>query len=161
MADLDRVISAQVAEVIIHPAFQRLEAAWLGLHYLVNQCETGETLKIKVLDVAREELEDDLAGAVEFERSLIFKKVHDDVYGRFRGEPFGLLVGDYEFSHRPEDGALLGKIAKVAAASFAPFVAAASTQLLGLERWGDLDEPRDLERTFATDSYSASSAGEI
>jgi type VI secretion system protein ImpC len=154
MAEVDRVISAQVAEVIIHPAFQRLEAAWRGLHYLVTQSETGETLKIKVLDVATQELADDLAGAVEFERSLIFQKVYDDVYGRFRGEPFGLLVGDYEFSRRPEDIALLGKIAKVAVASFAPFIAAASARLLGLDRWGEIDEPRDFERTLATDAYA-------
>jgi type VI secretion system ImpB/VipA family protein len=142
MADLDRAISAQVAEVVVHPTFQRLEAAWRGLHYLVTHSETGAALKIKVLDVAKEELADDLVRAVKFERSRTFQKVYDDVYDRFRGEPFGLLVGDYEFSHRPEDVALLGKIAKVAAASFAPFVAAASTQLLGIERWGDLTRLR-------------------
>jgi type VI secretion system protein ImpC len=154
MAELDRFISAQVAEVVVHPAFQRLEAAWRGLHHLVTHCETGEALKIKVLDVAKEELTDDLARAVGFERSLIFRKVYHDVYDRFRGEPFGLLVGDYEFSHRPHDVALLGKLARVAVASFAPLIAAASAKLLGLKRWGEIDEPHDLERTLATDAYA-------
>ena len=154
IANLDRVISAQVAEVIVHPSFQRLEAAWRGLHYLVTQSETSSMLKIKVLDVAKQELAEDLARAVDFEASRIFQKVYDDVYGRFRGEPFALLVGDYEFSHLSDDIDLLGKIANVAAAAFAPFIAAASPKLIGIEHWGDIGKPRDLAQVLAADAYA-------
>lgn len=153
IAELDRLISAQVAEVIVHPGLQRLEAAWRGLHYLVTHSETSNALKIKVLVVAKQELAEDLARSVECERSVIFQKVYDDVYGRFRGEPFGLLVGDYEFNHRLDDIDLLGKIANVAATSFAPFIAAASPQLLGIEHWGEVYESRDL-RAPAADAYA-------
>src|ERR1700757_3221159 len=131
IAEIDKKLSAQLNEVMHHPDFQKLEATWRGLHYLVQQSETGEYLKLRVLNVSKKDLLRDLEKAVEFDQSALFKKVYEEEYGQLGGEPYGMLVGDYEFGRHPEDIALLKLISGVAAASHAPFVAAASSKMFG------------------------------
>src|SRR6201993_1393118 len=72
--EIDKKLSAQLNEVMHEPAFQKLEATWRGLHYLVMQSETGDSLKIKVLNVGKRELFKDLEKAIEFDQSSLFKK---------------------------------------------------------------------------------------
>jgi type VI secretion system protein ImpC len=154
IAQIDKKLSAQLNEVMHHPDFQRLEATWRGMHYLVHQSETGETLKIRVLNVSKRDLFKDLERAVEFDQSTLFKKVYEEEYGQLGGEPYGMLVGDYEFSRHPEDINLLKMISGVAAAAHAPFVAAASPKLFNFDRFTELTAPRDLAKIFGGVEYA-------
>src|SRR5204862_7042673 len=135
IAQLDRLISGQVNEVVHHPEFQKLEATWRGLRYLLSQSETSELLKIKVLNVSKKDLLKDLQRAPEFDQSALFKKVYEEEYGVFGGSPFGALVGDYEFDRTGEDVELLEQVSQVSAAAHAPFIAGTNAQIVSLERF--------------------------
>jgi len=154
IAQIDALISKQLNEVMHHPDFQKLEASWRGLHYLIDKSETGTLLKIRVLNVTKQELGKDLEKAVEFDQSAMFKKIYEEEYGMFGGAPFGALIGDYEFGKHPQDISLLEKISNVAGAAHAPFISAASPELLGLESFTQLDNPRDLAKIFDTTEYA-------
>jgi type VI secretion system protein ImpC len=154
IAQIDALISRQLNEIMHAEEFQRLEASWRGLHYLVNKTETSPLLQIKVLNVTKKELSRDLEKAVEFDQSALFKKVYEEEYGMFGGAPFGALIGDYEFGKHPQDISLLEKISNVAAAAHAPFISAASPELLNLESFTQLDDPRDLAKIFETTEYA-------
>src|SRR5204862_1047493 len=148
IGEIDKALSTQLNEVLHDPAFQKLEGTWRGLHYLVHQSETGESLKIRVLNVKKRELFKDLEKAVEFDQSGLFKKVYEEEYGQLGGQPYGLLVGDYEFDRSAEDVSLLKMVSNVAAASHAPFVAAAGSKLFNMDRFTELSAPRDLAKIF-------------
>ncbi len=151
---IDEVLSKQLAAVMHHPEFQKLEGTWRGLNYLVMNTETSAKLKLKVLNVSKRELFKDVDKAVEFDQSQIFKKLYENEFGTPGGEPYGALIGDYEFTNHPEDIDLLGKMSNVAAAAFCPFISAASPTLFGFESWTELSKPRDLEKIFDTVEYT-------
>jgi len=153
IADIDELLSRQLNEIMHASEFQRLEASWRGLHYLVHQSETSTMLKIRVFNVSKTDLLKDLERASEFDQSALFKKVYEEEFGMFGGAPFGALIGDYEFGRHPQDMALLDQISHVAAAAHAPFIAAASPQLYNLESFTDLGAPRDLAKIFDTVEY--------
>ncbi|MFH1572531.1 MAG: type VI secretion system contractile sheath large subunit [Acidobacteriota bacterium] len=154
IAQIDEIISRQLNEVLHAEEFQKLEASWRGLHYLVNKSETSTMLQIRVLNATKKELSKDLEKAAEFDQSALFKKVYEEEYGMFGGAPFGALVGDYEFSRHPQDLSLLEKVSNVAAAAHAPFFSAAEADLLNLESYSQLDEPRDLAKIFDATDYA-------
>lgn len=154
IADIDRLLTAQLNAIMHAPEFQKLEGAWRGLHYLVMQSETSGMLKLRVLNISKKELAKDLEKAAEFDQSALFKKVYEEEYGTFGGAPYGALVGDYEFGRNPMDIGLLEKISNVAAAAHAPFLAAADPGLMGLESFTDLPNPRDLAKKFETPDYA-------
>ncbi len=154
IAAIDELLSLQINEIMHAPEFQQLEASWRGLHYLVDQSETSTMLKIRVMNVSKDDLRKDLERASEFDQSALFKKVYEEEYGMFGGAPFGALIGDYEFGRHPQDMALVEKISNVAAAAHAPFIAAASPQLLNLDSFTDLGTPRDLAKIFDTVEYA-------
>lgn len=154
IADIDRALTDQLNAIMHSPDFQKLEGSWRGLHYLVMQSETSTTMKIRVLNVSKNDLIKDLEKAVEFDQSALFKKVYEEEYGTFGGRPYGALIGDYEFSKHPQDFSLLEKISNVAAAAHAPFLSAAAPSLLGLENFTDLPNPRDLAKKFETPDYA-------
>jgi type VI secretion system protein ImpC len=154
MEEIDKAISKQLAAIMHHPDFQRLDATWRGLHYLVMNSETSAQLKLKVLNVSKGELYKDVDKALEFDQSQIFKKVYESEFGTPGGEPYGALIGDYEFTNHPQDIELLGKMSNVAAAAFCPFIAAASPRLLGFDTWTELAKPRDLEQIVDTIEYT-------
>ncbi|HJZ57385.1 MAG TPA: type VI secretion system contractile sheath large subunit [Gemmataceae bacterium] len=152
---LDTSISKQLNAVIHHPDFLKLEGSWRGLNHLVMNTETSTTLKIKVLNVSKRDLFKDVDKAVEFDQSQIFKKLYENEFGTPGGEPYGSLIGDYEFTNHPEDIELLSKMSNVAAASFCPFIAAAEPKLFGFDGgWTDLSKPRDLAKIFDTVEYA-------
>jgi type VI secretion system protein ImpC len=151
---IDGVLSRQLAAVMHHPDFQKLEGTWRGLYYLVMNTETGSTLKIKVLNVSKRELFRDVDKAVEFDQSQIFKKLYENEFGTPGGEPYGALVGDYEFTNHPEDVELLSKMSNVAAAAFCPFLTAAAPGMLGMKDWSDLPKVRDLEKIFESTEFT-------
>lgn len=154
IADIDKVLSAQLNAIMHAPEFQKLEGAWRGLHYFIMQSETSTMLKIRVLNISKDELRKDLEKAVEFDQSALFKKVYEEEYGTFGGAPYGALIGDYEFGRHPQDLALLEKVSNVAAAAHAPFISAAAPGLLGLENFTDLPNPRDLAKKFEGPEYA-------
>jgi type VI secretion system protein ImpC len=149
VAALDRRLSAQVAAVLHHPDFRRLEATWRGLHFLVRHVPPDANVVVRVLNASRRDLVKDMVKSPEFDQSPLFRLVYEAEYGRAGGEPFGLLLGDYEFGPHGEDLALLKRIAHVAAAAHAPFVAAAGASLLGVERFADLPPAAELEGRVA------------
>jgi len=154
MKAIDEKLSTQLAAVMHHPDFQKLEGTWRGLNYLVMNSETSASLKLKVLNVSKRELFTDVDKAVEFDQSQMFKKLYENEFGTPGGEPYGALVGDYEFTNHPEDIDLLGKMSNVAAAAFCPFIAAADPKLFGFDDWQELTKPRDLEKIFTTIEYT-------
>ena len=157
IAAIDAKLTEQVNLILHHPEFQQLESAWRGLHHLVNNTETDEYLKIKVFNISKKEVGKTLKKfrGTAWDQSPLFKKVYEEEYGQFGGEPFGLLMGDYYFDHSPQDVQLLGDMAQIAAAAHAPFIAAAAPTVMQMESWGELSNPRDLTKIFQTPEYAA------
>ncbi len=154
IALIDALLTRQVNAILHHPAFQKLEASWRGLLYLVRQAPDGENVKVRVLSITWKELVRDLERAIEFDQSQLFRKVYNEEFGTPGGEPYSLLLGDYEIFPRPgpdhptDDMATLGGLASVAAAAFAPFVLGAHPAMLDLTSYTELELPLDLTRTF-------------
>jgi type VI secretion system protein ImpC len=157
IAEIDKKLSQQVNTILHHAEFQQLESAWRGLHYMVNNTETDEMLKIRVMNISKNDLHKTLKRykGTSWDQSPIFKKVYEEEYGQFGGEPFGCMMGDYYFDQSPPDVELLGEIAKVAASAHAPFLAAASPSLMQMGSWQELANPRDLTKIFGTPEYAA------
>jgi type VI secretion system protein ImpC len=151
--ELDAAMSKQLAAIMHAPEFLKLEGSWRGLHYLVMNSETCATLKIKVMNVAKKDLQKDLERAIEFDQSQMFKKMYEYEFGMPGGEPYGALVGDYEFTNHPDDIGMLSKMSNIAAAAFCPFLSAASPKLFGFESFTELSKPRDLEKIFLSEDY--------
>ena len=154
IAQIDHLVSLQLNAVLHHPSFQKLEGSWRGLKYLMDQSETSDRLKIKVLNVNKKELLRDLQRAPEFDQSALFKKVYEEEFGIFGGAPFGALIGDYEFGRGPEEIELLEKVAQVAASAHAPFLSAASPDMLNQESFTNIDAPRDMAKIFDSSEYA-------
>ncbi len=156
VAELDKKLSQQVNKILHHEDFQKLEGAWRGLHYLINNTETDEMLKIKVMNISKKDLHKTLKKfkGTAWDQSPIFKKMYEEEYGMFGGEPFGCWVGDYHFDHSPPDVELLGEIAQISAAMHAPFISGAAPSVMGMESWQELSNPRDLTKIFQTPEYA-------
>jgi type VI secretion system ImpC/EvpB family protein len=159
IARIDALLSEQVNAILHHPQFQGLEASWRGLRYLVEGADPEEGIKVRVLSVSWKELARDAERAAEFDQSQLWRKIYNEEFGMPGGEPFGVLIGDYELRHRPaadhpiDDLDVLESISHVAAAAFAPFLAAASPALLGLESFNQLERPMELGKIFQHEEY--------
>jgi len=150
---IDEAISRQLREVMHHEKFQKLEGTWRGLHYLVMNTETSGSLKLKVFNGSKKDIAKDLSKAVEFDQSQTFKKIYESEFGSPGGEPFGAMIGDYEFTNHPDDIEFLNNMSNVAAAAFCPFLTAADPALFGFENWTELSKPRDLSKIFDSAEY--------
>jgi len=157
IAEIDRKLTEQVNLILHHADFQKLEGAWRGLHYLVNNTETDEMLKIRVLNITKNDLGKTLKRfkGTAWDQSPVFKSVYEAEYGTFGGEPFGCLVGDYYFDQTPPDVELLGELSKTCAAAHTPFIAGASPTVMQMGSWQELANPRDLTKIFQTAEYAA------
>ena len=157
IAALDAKLTEQINEIMHTEDFQKLESAWRGLHYLVNNTETDEMLKIRVLNISKNDLGKTLKKfrGTAWDQSPIFKKVYEEEYGQFGGAPYGVMIGDYQFDHSPQDVQLLSDMAQVASAAHAPFITAAAPTVLGMDSWSELANPRDLTKIFGTPEYAA------
>lgn len=154
VAELDRLISVQLSEVMHHPEFQKLESTWTGLHYLCKQTSTGANLKIQLFNATKQELIKDFKTAIDFDQSVLFKKVYEEEFGTFGGAPFGALIGDFSIGRQPEDMFFVEQMSHVAAAAHAPFISAAAPELLGIDSFDELGKPRDLSKVFDTVDYA-------
>jgi len=156
ITELDRKMSEQINLILHHEDYQRLESSWRGLDYLVNNTETDEMLKIRVMNISKKDLHKSLKRykGIKWDQSPIFKQIYEEEYGQLGGEPYGTLVGDYYFDHSPPDVELLGQIAQISSASHAPFITAPAPSLLNMESWQELSNPRDLTKIFSTPEYA-------
>jgi type VI secretion system protein ImpC len=148
IAQIDQLISDQLNQIMHDSAFQQLEASWRGLAYLVMNSETGTHLKIRLMNMTKKELLNDMEKATEFDQSVMFKQIYEEEYGTFGGNPYSVLVGDFEFGRHPQDTSVLEKMSGVAAAAHAPFIAAASPKLFDWESFTEMGVPRDLAKAF-------------
>jgi type VI secretion system protein ImpC len=157
IAEIDQKLTDQINLIIHNEAFQKLESAWRGLHHLVNNTETDEMLKIRVLNISKLELGKSLKRykGTAWDQSPVFKKFYGEEYDQLGGEPYGCLIGDYHFDHSPPDVELLGEMAKTAAAAHAPFLAGAAPSVMQMESYGELANPRDLTKVLSTPDYAA------
>ncbi|MFC3338686.1 type VI secretion system contractile sheath large subunit [Paracandidimonas soli] len=157
IAQIDAKLSEQTNLILHHEDFQQLEGAWRGLHYLVNNTETDELLKIRVMCISKKELSRTLRRhkGIGWDQSPIFKKVYEEEYGQFGGEPLGCLVGDYHFDHSPQDVEMLGELARICAAAHSPFISGVSPAVMQMDSWQELANPRDLTKIFTNTEYAA------
>ncbi len=157
IAEIDKKLTEQVNQILHHPDFQALESAWRGLHYLVNNTETDEMLKIRVMNISKKEMSKTLRKfkGTAWDQSPIFKKVYEEEFGQLGGQPYGTLVADYYFDHSPPDVELLGEMSKIAAGAHAPLITGANPTLFQMDSWSELANPRDLTKIFQTPEYAA------
>ena len=157
IAEIDLKMTQQVNHILHNEEFQQLEGAWRGLHYLVNNTETDEMLKIRFLPISKNELGKTIKRykGTAWDQSPLFKKVYEEEYGQLGGEPYGCLVGDFAFDHSPPDVEILQGMAQIAAAAHAPFIAGSSPTLMQMDSWQELTNPRDLTKIFSTPEYAA------
>src|SRR5215831_16593508 len=153
IATIDQKLSTQLNAIIHHPRFLQLEGSWRGLNYLVMNSETGTSLKLRVLNAPKRELNRDLTRAVEFDQSQLFKQIYENEFGMAGGEPYGALIGDYEWTAHPDDIETLRLVSQVAAAAFAPFISGVGPSMFGFKEWTELVRPRDLAMIFEGQDY--------
>lgn len=154
ISQIDKLISDQLNAVMHAEEFQKLEGSWRGLAYLVDKTETGERMKLRVMNVSKKDLLKDMEKAAEFDQSALFKKIYEEEFGMFGGASYGALIGDYEFTNHPQDIALLSKVSEVAAAAHAPFLSAAGPELFNFDSFTELGEPRDMAKIFQGVDYA-------
>ncbi len=156
IAEIDKRLSEQISKIMHHEDFKSLEGTWRGLAHLVNNTETDESLKIRVLNVSKKEVAATIKKfkGTAWDQSPLFKKVYEDEFGTPGGQPYGCLLGDYYFDQSPPDVEILAGMAQIAAAAHAPFISASSPKVLGMESFQELGNPRDLTKIFQTPEYA-------
>ncbi|MDE1906609.1 MAG: type VI secretion system contractile sheath large subunit [Rhodospirillales bacterium] len=159
IARLDAMIASQLDEILHHPRLRRLEGGWRGLAWLVSRLPLSGRVKLRVLNLSWAEICRDLERAAEFDQSQLFRRIYEDEFGIAGGEPYGLLVADYEVRHRPGPGATtddvtaLSSLAAVAAAAFAPLVIGAAPALFGVDDFSELSGVADPASAMAAAEY--------
>jgi len=156
IAEIDKKLTKQLNLIMHHEDFTRLEGSWRGLHRLIYNSETGTDLKIRVMNVSKKDLHRSLRayGGANWDQSPLFKKIYEEEFGTPGGEPFATIIGDFEFDHTAPDVELLRNLSKIAAASHAPFIAAASPKLMNMDTWQELMNPRDLAKLLDNAEYA-------
>lgn len=159
IATLDELINEQLQAILHHPKLNQLEAAWRGLELLIKACEDSKKIKIRVLDITWREITRDIERAIEFDQSQLFNKVYSEEFGTPGGEPYGVLIANYEVQHRPtashpyDDTATLHTLSQISAASFSPIVLGASPGFFGLENFERLNITLNYEQIFKQHEY--------
>jgi type VI secretion system protein ImpC len=156
IAELDRKLSEQINHILHHDDFQALEGTWRGMHHLVNNTETDEMLKIRILNISKKDLGKTIKKfkGTAWDQSPLFKKMYEEEFGTPGGEPYGCLVGDYHFDHSPPDVEILGGMAQIAAACHAPFIGGSDPRVMNMDSWQELSNPRDLTKIFGSAEYA-------
>lgn len=155
IAEIDKQMSRQLSNIMQQDDFRRLEGSWRGLNKLVRESETGQSLKIKLVDFTKDELIEQFEDAPAVDRSPLFDALYQKEFGTAGGEPYGVLIGDYTFSHKDEDVALLRYMGETAAASHAPFIAAANPQMFEFNSFETFNEGKPVAAGFDSPSYAA------
>ncbi len=156
IAELDRKLAEQVNQILHNQDFRALEGTWRGLHHLITNTETDATLKIRVMNISKKDVARTLKKykGTAWDQSPLFKKLYEDEYGTPGGEPYGCLIGDYQFNHTPPDVEILQGMAQIAASAHSPFIAGVDPTVMGMETWQQLGDPRDLTKIFLSAEYA-------
>ena len=146
IAKLDEKLSEQINLVIHHPEFQKLEGSWRGLEHMVFGTETDKDLKIKVLNITKDELSKEFKKfkGTSWDKGNLFRKIYTEEFGMPGGQPYGVLIGDYEFSNGAADVAILKGMGQIASAAHAPFVAGTAPSMFNLESWTEVAQVQDM-----------------
>lgn len=159
ICDIETIITSYLNSVLCHPTFEKLEASWRGLKYLIDYGCLSSGIKVRVLNVKWAEISEDLTGALEFDQSQLFKKIYEKEFGTAGGEPYGILIGDYHLNlipspkHRKSDLEALRLFSGIAAASFAPFITSLTPASFGLESFEDFQYMEDLNEVLKQGEY--------
>ncbi len=144
IAEIDRIISLQLDEVMHHPSFQKMEAAWRSLKFLVDRTDFKKNVKIDIIDISKEDLAADFEEAPETIQSGLYKHVYTDEYDTPGGEPYAAMISNYEFTSMAEDVGLLKEVSKVAASCHCPFIGGVSAKFFNKDDIRDLPKIEDL-----------------
>lgn len=151
--ELDQRLSKQIDEIIHHEQFQNLEKPWRSLKFLVERTDFNENMKIEFVNATEEDLLEDFEDSAGVVESGLYRQVYTEEFGQYGGEPVGVIIGNYEFSHSNEDIKLLEHMSSLAAMTHAPFIAAASPKLFGLEDYDKLGQLKNVEAIFDGPQY--------
>jgi len=143
LALVDESTSSLMRQILHHPEFQALEAAWRGLYLLVRKVETNPELKLFVLDISKAELSQDLKSSDDLTKTNLYKILVSSAVQMQGGDPWTLACGDYEFSLNVDDVATLIRLAKISASATAPFVAQIKPQMLGIDSFAKTPDVSD------------------
>ncbi|MCL2876943.1 MAG: type VI secretion system contractile sheath large subunit [Betaproteobacteria bacterium] len=156
IAELDRKMSEQINKILHNEDFQKLESAWRGLYYLVNNTETDEMLKIRFMNISKKDLHRTLRRykGVSWDQSPIFRRIYEEEYGQLGGAPYACLVSDYYFDHTAPDVELLTEMSKISAAAHCPFIGGANPNVMQMDSWQEIANPRDLTKIFENTEYA-------
>jgi type VI secretion system protein ImpC len=151
---INDTLSYQVNSIIHDPSFQALEAAWRSLHWLAGNVETNSTLRIWVVHLKKEEVLRDVVSDRELERSELARLLLDPASVPGSDRP-SLFVGDYAFSSDIEDLAVLERFGNIGARLAAPFIATASSRMIGHQSLTAPMDAADLKRLFQAPACEA------
>ncbi len=157
IAGIDSLLTTQMNAIMHCEEVRQIEGTWRGLHYLVNNTETDQKLKIRVMNITKDQLADqleDFEGQM-WDQSPAFRNLYTSEYSMFGGEPYGAIIGAYEFSHHPRDVGLLRNMSGICASAHAPFIAAAAPQLFRMQSWQELPNPQDLQQIVSSPDYAS------
>jgi type VI secretion system protein ImpC len=145
IAEIDQQLSAQVNAVLHDSQFQKLESSWRSLKYLVDNTEFRENIRIEVLNTSKQDLLESFQDATDWQKSGLFKTVYRDQYNTFGGNPYGLMVSNFEFDNTTPDVELLNEVARVGAVAKCPFLGGVSSRMLGKKELSFEGLPRMAE----------------
>ena len=154
ITEIDQKMSLQVDAILHHPDYQKMESAWRSLKFLVDRTDFRENTKIEMINIAKDELLEDFEDAPEVPKSGLYKTLYTAEYGQFGGKPYAALIGNYEFTPKPQDIKLLQYVASVSAMAHAPFVAAVSPKFFGVESFTELPQLKDLKSILEGPQYA-------
>lgn len=164
LSEIDSRIASTLNAILHHPRFQALESAWRGVYHLVHtrsDYDERMAIKIKLLHITWDELARDVTRAIEFDQSNIYQRLYSDEFDMPGGEPFGVVLANYQVSHKVHPGALaddvtvLRETSAIAAAALCPFIFGADAKLFGLDAFAEISPTLDLENLFQQAEYTA------
>ena len=151
IAEIDKKLSEQINIIMHHEDFKALEGSWRGLHHLVNNTETDETLKIQVFNISKKDVGKTIKKykGTAWDQSPLFKKLYEEEFGMPGGEPFGAIVGDYYFDHSPAGrGNSVTEWRRSLRRRTAPFICGGFAELMNMDSWQELGDPARLDQDF-------------
>ena len=148
VSELEGILCNALDEILHDREFQRLEGSWRGVSYLTQNLETGPSLKLRVLNASIGELYEDLHNAIEFDQSVLFKKLYEEEYGTYGGNPYTCLGIDHYIAQNARDFEFLRKMAEVVSAAHIPTSVGVDPSLFDLASFEDLHVPRDISKIF-------------
>ncbi len=151
--ELDLILSKQMDAILHHPDFQRLEAPWRSLRFLIDRTDFTENIKIQYINATKEDLLQDFEDAASVAETGLFRQVYTEEFGQFGGEPVGAMIGNYEFTPSNEDIKLLEYLGSLGAMNHAPFVGAAGPSFFGLDDYEQLPQLKQIEAIFDGPQY--------